>query len=924
MLLFQRLCRHQAVWPLLLLALLASACAPAGNDETNDTLALTVPEIPFTRHVLDNGLVLIVHEDHRSPVAAVNLWYRVGSRDEGEGERGFAHLFEHLMYLGSEHHDQDFFATLEALGATSMNATTSRDRTNYFQNVPVTALDRVLWLESDRMAHFTGTITRERVDTEIGVVENEKRQRANRPYGEVYKTILRHSYPPEHPYHWPTIGSMADLNNASLDDLRDWHRRFYGAANAVLVVAGAVDTDEVIEQVEYYFSHIRSGPPVDRLEQWVTRLNEPRRKQLREDVPQARIYRSWNVPGWDSAERDWLSLGAWVLGGSRDSRLHRRLVREDQLATGVSAFVSTGEIGSQFMVVATAREDADIAALEQAMDQEINRLVRRGPTEDEMNRARTAGYAGFVRGMERVGGFGGKSDLLAMSEVYGGDPASWREGLERYITASRGQVLHTLRQWIDDNALTVIVRPHEPKPAGEDPVDRSRLPEVDTPPDLALPPVEKLQLANGLEIRLARRADTPLVEVRLILEGGDAGEPERPGLPSLALGMLSEGTRESSALELAARQENLGANISASSGLDTATLSLSALQARLDDSMALFAEMVRQPAFPSGEFERRRQQRLARIEQERSDPSAMASRVLPPLLYGEGHPYAQPFTGSGTRAAIEALDQDDLFDYHRRWFRPEGATLVVVGDISMDALRDKVEAHFGDWRGEGERPQTPLTEAHTANDRPRVFLLDRPGARQGLVLAGAIAPPRSDPDDIALRAANAVLGGSFSARLNRNLREQRGWSYGVSSRLGGARGARPFLISAPVTPEHTGAAMREIRTELEALQSRSRPISEEELARVVNRMTRQLPGRHETTAQIAGSLSSIAIHGLDDDYYDHFISDARALEPDTVMQAATRLGEPDGLLWVVVGDAESLRPQLEALDWGEVRLLEVD
>ena len=919
------LCRHRLVCPLLLLALLLGSCAPLDEQDDSDQATLTPPEIPFTRHVLDNGLVLIVHEDHRSPLAAVNLWYRVGSRDENEGERGFAHLFEHLMYLGSEHHDQDFFATLEELGATSMNATTSRDRTNYFQNVPVTALERVLWLESDRMAHFTGALTRERADTEIGVVENEKRQRANRPYGEVYTSILRYSYPPEHPYHWPTIGSLADLNNASMEDLHDWHQRFYGAANAVLVVAGAVDTDTVIEQVEHYFGHIRSGPSVDRLAQWVARMNEPRRKQLREDVPQARIYRSWNVPGWGSAESDWLSLGAWVLGGSRDSRLHRRLVREDQLATSVSAFVSTGELGSQFMVVATAREDADINTLEQTMNQEISRLVRRGPTEEEITRARTAGYANFVRGMERIGGFGGKSDLLAMSEVYGGDPASWRDGLERYITASRGQVLHSLRQWIDDNSLTVVVQPHAPHPASEDPVDRARLPEVDAPPDLELPPVERAQLNNGLEIRLARRPDTPLIEARLILEGGHAREASRPGLPSLALGMLSEGTRQSSALELAARQENLGASIGASAGLDTATLSLSALQARLDESMALFAEMVRQPAFPSGEFERRRQQRLARIDQERSEPSAMASRVLPPLLYGEDHPYAQPFSGSGTRTSIEALDQDDLFDYHRRWFRPEGATLVVVGDITMEQLRQRVEQYFGDWRGEGEAPEITLPEPHQLTaDKPRIFLLDRPGSRQGLVLAGAIAPPRSDPDDIALRAANAVLGGGFTARLNRNLREQRGWSYGVRSSLGGARGERPFLISAPVTPEHTGESMREIRAELEALQTRARPLSEEELARVVNRLTRQLPGHHETTAQIAGSLATIAIHGLDDDYYDQFISATRALEPDVVMQAANRLGQPDTLVWVVVGDAESLQPQLEALDWGDVNLLEVE
>ncbi len=902
--------------------LLLSACAPAPDEVPDTQDELTELDIEYTRHVLDNGLTLIVHEDPRAPVAAVNLWYRVGSRDESDGERGFAHLFEHLMYLGSEHHDSDYFEALEQLGATDMNATTSRDRTNYFQNIPVSALDRVLWLESDRMGHFAGALTEQKVTNELGVVENEKRQQSNRPYGDVYKALLRYSYPPEHPYHWPTIGSMDDMRAATLDDLRDWHRRYYGAANAVLVIAGAVDTAEVVDQVEHYFGHIRPGPPVERMSRWVAPLPEARRKTIRDNVAQARIYRVWNVPAWGEPQRDYLALGAWILGGSSDSRLHRRLVRDDQLATGVSAYVSTGELGSQFVVVVTARGDATPGEVERAMDQEINRLVRRGPSEQEVERARTATYGAFARGLERVGGFGGKSDMLAMSEVYAGDPGAWRAQLQRYTTVQRGQITHSLREWLTEHALTLEVRPEPAYRQAEDRVDRSGLPAVDTPPDLSLPDTQTVRLDNGMELRLAQREDTPLVEARLLLGGGHAAEAGHPGLASLALGMLREGTDRYSATELAAREESLGASIGASAGLDAATLSLSALRARLDPSLELFAEIVRAPQFPERELERRQQQRLAAIEQELTSPGSLAWRVMPVLLYGEDHPYGQPFTGTGYSEVIADLGRPDLMDYHARWFRPEQATLVVVGDISMAQLRSKVERHFGDWQAATTAPEKPAIDDIEATPQTRIYLVDRADATQGLILAGGLAPPRSDPQDIALRAANTVLGGSFSARLNRNLREQRGWSYGTRSSLGDARGPRPFVITAPVTTARTADAMREIRSELDALRE-TRPVSEGELERAINSMTLRLPGQHETTAAIAGSLASIVIHELEEDYFDRFISEARALDTDAVTAAARRLGDPGQLTWVIVGNAAELREQLEALAWAEVQTLEV-
>ncbi|MFL5461405.1 MAG: M16 family metallopeptidase, partial [Gemmatimonadales bacterium] len=417
-------------------------------------------DIPFQRFVLPNGLTVIVHEDHKAPIVAVNVWYHVGSKNERPGRTGFAHLFEHLMFNGSENYDKDFFGPLEQAGATDMNGTTNEDRTNYFENVPTNALDLVLWMESDRMGHLTGAISQPKLDEQRGVVQNEKRQGENEPYGKVWDFLTPKLYPSNHPYSWTTIGSMEDLDAAKLPDVKDWFATYYGAANAVVVVAGDIDVQTAKRKVEQYFGDIPAGPPVARQQAWIAKRTGSQRGVMQDRVPQARIYKVWNVPGWGTSEADYLTLLSDVLSSGKSSRLYKRLVYDDQTATDVSAYVNMREIGGLFVVEATARPGVELARVEKAVDEELRRLLAGGPTAAELSRVKTQYRAGFIRGVERIGGFGGKSDVLAQGEVFAGRPDFYKLRLNRVRQATTTQLSSVARQWLADGVYTLEVHPY--------------------------------------------------------------------------------------------------------------------------------------------------------------------------------------------------------------------------------------------------------------------------------------------------------------------------------------------------------------------------------------------------------------------------------------------------------------------------------
>jgi zinc protease len=912
---------RQHVRYLLLVSLLAVALLATG--------AQSVPaedwqpiDIPYTKYVLKNGLTLIVHEDHKAPIVAVNIWYHVGSKNEKVGRTGFAHLFEHLMFNGSEHYNDDYFKVLQRIGATTLNGTTWFDRTNYFQNVPKTALDTVLWMESDRMGYMVPAIDQAKLDEQRGVVQNEKRQGENQPYGRVDFIMQENAFPKGHPYSWDTIGYMEDLDAASLDDVHQWFKEYYGAANAVLAIAGDITPEEAKAKVEQYFGDIPAGPPVTKQGAWIAKRTGSHRIVMQDRVPQARIYKEWNIPEWGTAEGDYLDMLGDILAEGKNSRLYKRLVYDEQIATDVRVNVFLFEIAGMFVIQADARPGVELSQVEKAIDEELARLLKDGPTAEELQRVKTQRRASFIRRVERIGGFGGTSEILARNQVYGGDPGFHKVTQQRIHDATAKDLQTAAQKWLSDGMLAMGVYPFpEYAVSGKD-VDRSKVPEAGPSPTAEFPNLQRAELSNGLKIILAERHSVPEVNFELLLDAGYAADQfALPGTASMTMSMLDEGTATRNALQISEELAMLGAELDTGSNLDMSSVELSALKENLDRSLGLFGDVILNPSFPNEELERLRKQQLARIQQEKARPVQMALRVFPHLLYGEGHAYANPFTGSGTEESVQKMTRDDLVKFQQEWFKPNHATLVIVGDTTLAEISPKLEKLFADWKP-GDVPKKDISPV-PQKDHSVVYLMDRPGALQSVIFAAELAPPKANPEEEAIETMNMILGGNFIARINMNLREDKHWSYGAQSLIFDARGQRPFLVYAPVQTDKTKESMAEIMKELDGILGQI-PMTEDELAKAKASETLTLPGRWETMNRVMNDIGEIVRFGLPDDYWDTYAAKMRAVQLKSAEAAAEEVVHPNKLVWVVVGDREKIEPGIRELNLGPIRILSPD
>jgi zinc protease len=873
-------------------------------------------EIPCDQFALDNGLTVIVHEDHKTPIVAVNVWYHVGSKNEKGGKTGLAHLFEHLMFGGSEHLQGSYIEAMERIGATDLNGTTSEDRTNYFENVPTSALDYVLFAESDRMGYFESTLGQEVLDLQRGVVQNEKRQGDNQPYAIVEELVVKSTYPAEHPYSHTVIGSMEDLDSASLNDVRAWFKNYYTPSNAVVVIAGDITTADAKQKVERYFGEIPPGPPVAHQRAWIAKMADEHRELVEDRVPQGRIYKVWNVPGYGATAADHLRLASGILSSGKTSRLYKRLVYDDQIATHVSAYLDEREIGSQFVVVATARPEQDLQAVERAVDEELSRFLQDGPTARELDRIKTQSYAGFVRGIERIGGFGGKSDILATSQTYLGSPQGYKQRVQHLEEATVEDLRDAARTWLSGGVYSLDVIPFAAaKPLPETTADR-HIPELGAPRDLKLPVIHEDQLTNGLKILVAERHEIPVVNFWLTLDAGySADQFAVPGTARLASSLVTGGTTRRTALEISDELQLLGAQLSSGSNLDVSTVYLSALKNTLDDALDLYADVILNPIFPAADFERQQKLQLSAIANEKVTPLQMALRALPPLLFGHHHAYGLPLTGSGTEQSVQSLTREDMVNFHSAWFKPGNATLIVVGDTTPVEIKPKLETLFTNWKP-GEIPVKDLS-AVTKPAHPALYLVDKPGALHSIVIAGSIAPPPSPDIEVALETTNNIFGGTFGARLNMNLREDKHWSYGAASVLYGARAQRPFLAYASVQGDKTADSIAEIIKELSGMTG-TKPVREEELDKVKQQQILELPGAHETMNSIGNLLGDLLQFGLPLDYYDTYVSRVLALTIADVDACAKLLFDPRQMIWMLVADRAQVEPGLRELGIGDI------
>jgi zinc protease len=902
-------------------------------------------DIPFETFTLPNGLRVVVHTDRKAPIVAVNIWYHVGSKDEPAGRSGFAHLFEHLMFNGSENAPGEYFTPFEVVGATDMNGTTWLDRTNYFQNVPTTALDMALWMESDRMGHFLGAVDQKVLDEQRGVVQNEKRQGENQPYGQADDEIYRKLYPRSHPYHHSTIGSMNDLNAAALGDVKAWFRAWYGPNNAVLVLAGDIDLATAKAKVARYFGDIPAGPTMPRVNAGPVQ-EAPTRATMTDKVPQARIYRAWSVAGFADSDLDRLDLLAQVLGGSRSSRLDKRLLFKEKLVDSVSARVQPFELASTFYVQADVKAGGDVATVEKIIGEELARLLKEGPTAAELSQAVTTRRAAFVRGSERIGGFGGKADTLAECAVYAKDPGCFRRTLRSWAEATPATVRAVGEKWLANGGHTLVVTPGERTVIPEEPavtpapftppapesrftttasdVDRAGgVPKTASFPDLTFPTFTRTKLRNGTTVILAERRGIPVVQVRYLFSGGYATDtPAKQGLASFTMSMLEEGAGNLDALAFADRAEALGAVLDAGAVLDGANGTLSALKDKLDPSLALFADMLRRPRFDVPELERVRATWIARIKQEKAEPFGLALRVLPPLLYGAGHPYALPLSGSGNEQSIASLAREDLLGYQRQWLDPAGATLIVAGDTTLAEIVPLLEKHFGDWKGQGATGAATQVASVARPKASRLYVIDQPGAVQATILAGQVAASTLDPAALRLDIANNILGGQFTARLNMNLREEKHWAYGAYAVLLDALGQRPWIVFAPVQTDKAADALKEIDREIREYVG-ARPATSDELAKIQAIEIRSLPGAYETTGSIATTIADIVRYKRPDDYVFKRKAEIEGMTAAQVAEAAKTL-DPAAVTWVVVGDLKQIEGPIRALGLGEVTVIDAD
>jgi zinc protease len=882
-------------------------------------------DIPYEKFVLDNGLRVIVHEDHKAPIVAVSVWYHVGSKDEPAGKTGFAHLFEHIMFEGSENYDDKFDRPLQEAGMTSDNGTTWFDRTNYFENVPTPALELALWLESDRMGHLLGAVTQEKLDQERGVVQNEKRQRDNQPYGLVRYRMLEGLYPQGHPYRHDTIGSMEDLDAASLEDVHQWFKDYYGAANAVLVLAGDITPDKGRELAEKYFGHIPPGPPVRRIRAWVPDRTAETHEEMYDRVPHVRSFQVWAVPGRTTRERALLRLAADILGDGKNSRLFQALIYEAQHAVSVTVSVEAHELASMFLIDSTLTPGSSLAVVNDIIDQELNRFLAEGPGQQELERARTKINAGVIRGLEEVGGFYGKATTLAHGELYDGNPAFYRTQLSWIKNATAEEVRDAARRWLSAGRYRLDVLPFGELSSREAAVDRSLgLPVVGELPGISFPEVQRATLANGVNVVLAERPAIPVVTLALQFDAGYAADAgSKLGTSSFTLSMMDESTRSRSALEIDAEAESLGAEITTRSNLDMSTVTLSAMKSRLRPSIDLFADVVRNPAFAEEEMERMRVRWLAAIEREKSQPAGIALRVLPPLIYGKDHAYGIPFTGSGTVDFIQSLTRSDLDEFHSKWLRPDNATIHVVGDTTMEEILPMLEDAFGNWKAPREDiPQKNIADV-ALPERARLIIIDKPGSPQSLILAAHVAPPTGVENNIDIQVMNDIIGGNSFGRINENLRVDKHWSYGARTLLQSARGQRPWLVYAPVQTDKTADSIAELVGEFERFLSID-PASEEERNREVRNNANSLPGQYESADAVMTALQANERFGWPDDFVATLKAQYEAVDLDKIQAAAEQVIHPGKLTWVIVGDRGEIEESLRALNIGPITIMDAD
>ncbi|MBD0373113.1 MAG: insulinase family protein [Pyrinomonadaceae bacterium] len=896
------------------------------------------PTLNYEKYKLKNGLDVILLEDHRLPMVAVNLWYHVGPANERPGLTGFAHLFEHMMFQGSKNiGDDQHFKLLEGAGASDINGTTDFDRTNYFETLPSNQLEMALWLESDRMGFLLDTLDQRKLANQRDVVRNERREGENSPYSLVEEELFHLLYPKGHPYYASVIGSHADIESARLKDVREFFKLYYAPNNASLAIVGDIDKAKTKALVEKYFGPIPSGQPVPPIDAKTPPITAEKRAVVTDQVELPRVYMGWITdPIYKPGDAEAQML-ARILGGGKSSRLYKRLVYDRQIAQDVTAFQYSLILGSAFEIVATAKPGVKPEELEKAIDEELDAMRKDGPKPEEVERARNLIQSQIVRGLEVLGGFGGVADRLNQYNHFLGDPGFLAKDLSRFDKATASAIQKIAQDKLAKNSRVVVYGvpgkkvvddvPKTTEAEKEEPVMganipgqewRKQQPGVGASSSLQLPVPRTFKLANGLTVLFVEQHNLPVVSANLVvLSGSERNPADKPGLASFTADMLDEGTNKRSTLQIADDVAQIGAVLQTGSTSDQSTVSTRVLKKNVDAAFDLMSDVALNPSFTDKEIERVRKTRLTQILQQRDNPNALANRVFYNTIFGNNHPYG--FIELGTEAAVKAITRDDMVNFWKAGYTPENAALIVAGDINEAELKQLAEKYFAKWNGKGSKTSVP--DAASSASR-KIIIVDKPGSPQTVLRVGHLGVARSNPDYVPIQVMNTGLGGLFSSRINMNLREKNGYTYGAFSTFVFRRGAGPFYAGGSVRTDVTAPATREIFNELERI--RASDVSADELKTAKDAYARSLPGLFETTAQTVGSLSQLFVYGLPLDYYRQLPARIDAVTVADVRRIAEKYLTMNNMVIVAVGDRAKIEEEMRKLNLGTVEVRDLE
>lgn len=881
-----------------------------------------LPKIKTKEYKLKNGMRVITHVDRSTPVVTVGTWYHVGSKNEEPGRTGFAHLFEHMMFQGSKNYDADYFTPLQEAGG-SVNGTTNQDRTWYFETVPSNFLELALFMEADRLANLLPAMTQEKLDNQRDVVKNERRQRVdNQPYGAAFEKIGEILYPKPHPYNWTTIGSLEDLQAASMDDVKNFFRRYYTARNTILVVSGDFDEKQAKTWIEKYFGQVVPGDEITRPNPTQPTLAKEVRVNVDDPLaPLPRRYFVWHTVRQYAPDEPALDILSNILSSGRGSRLQSNLVYGKELVANVFGFNNSSEIAGAFQIQATARPGKSLDEIEKEILAEIDKIKKEPPTAEEIARAKNSIESQTIFGLQTTLG---KASQLTNYAGYVGKANYFQQDLDRYARVTAADVQRVANTYLTENRLVMTYTPkpaagggnraaNQPTSVKSEKRDQTKidaqaaaLPKGGPDPKLTLPPIEKTKLANGLEVWMVEQRELPMLSMNLVMKTGSANEPDgKTGVAGLTTSLMDDGTKTRTAVEIANGLQSIGANLGVGGTFDSTNVSLQVLTKNLEPALAIFADVVQNPTFPANEFESLRGRLLVGLRQQRSNPNAINNAAFNKVLYG-GHPYGR----DNTEATLKAISRDDLVDYYQSTFKPENGVLLVVGDFNKSTLKSTLDKAFSGWTGGSVvAKQLPATKPL---EKPGIYIVDRPNSAQSVVTAGQVGIERSNPDFVPVVVMNSILGGAITSRISMNLREDKGYTYGANSGFTFRRGAGPFRAGGDMQTAVTKESVYELMKEIRGIRG-GIPVTQKELDYNKQSIIRRFPAAFETIGGISNQLANLIVYGLGDNYFNEYIGKVNAVTIDDVNRVANKYLDPDKMAIVIVGDRKVIEPGLKEL-----------